>query len=207
MRQQAGRAFARFATNQVVRRPGLWRVFRGPIRTMFDALAPVWDDQRDPEAFAPVQAALERISPPRRVLDLGTGTGSVALEVARRFPDAEVIGADLAPRMIAEARRKVPPELQDRVRFAEADAERLPYPDEWFDLVTLGNMLPFFEELDRVVAPGGSVVFAWSAGPETPIYVPSEVLIRELGRHGYADFSEIAAGKGTAFVARKGVTE
>jgi ubiquinone/menaquinone biosynthesis C-methylase UbiE len=177
------------------------------MRTMFDALAPVWDSQRDPEAFAPVQTALERVSPPRRALDLGTGTGSVALEVARRFRDAEVIGADLAPRMIAEARGKLPSELQGRVRFEEADAERLPYPDEWFDLVTLGNMLPFFDELNRVVAPGGSIVFAWSSGPETPIYVPSEVLSRELARRGYSDFSEIAAGKGTAFVARKGVTE
>jgi SAM-dependent methyltransferase len=201
--ERLGRAFARFATNQIVRRPALWPLFRGRMRTMFDAMAPVWDSRRDPEAFAPVQSALERVEPPRRALDLGTGTGSVAFEVARRFPGAEVVGADLAPRMINEARRKVSPDLEGRVRFDEADAEALPYPDEWFDLVTLGNMLPFFDELDRVVVPGGSVVFAWSAGSETPIYVPPDVLGRELGRRGYADFSEIAAGKGTAFVARK----
>ena len=90
--------------------------------------------------------------------------------------------------MLIEARRKTPPELADRVRFDEADAERLPYADEWFDLVTLANMIPFFDELDRVVAPGGWVVFGWSVGPETPIYVPPEVLSRELetpGLHGF----------------------
>jgi SAM-dependent methyltransferase len=199
-----GQRFARFVTDQVVERPRLWKLFRGPMRRMFDRIAPVWDQNRSPEAFAPVEAALERVDTPRRALDLGTGTGSVAFEVASRFPEAEVVGADLAPAMLVEARRKMPPELEGRVRFDEADAERLPYPDEWFDLVTLGNMIPFFDELDRVVAPGGSVVFAWSGGAETPIYVAPDVLRRELERRGYSDFSEIAAGRGTGLVARKG---
>jgi demethylmenaquinone methyltransferase/2-methoxy-6-polyprenyl-1,4-benzoquinol methylase len=170
---------------------------------MFDRIAPAWDCNRDPEAFAPAEAALERVDAPRRALDLGTGTGTVAFIVGRRFPKAEVVGADLAPAMLAEARRKVSPELEGRVRFEEADAEALPYADEWFDLVTLANMIPFFDELDRVVAPGGWVVFAWSGGAGTPIYVASDVLRRELERRGYSDFAELAAGKGTAFVARK----
>ena len=134
------------------------------MRGMFDEIAPVWDCGRSPDAFAPVEAALERVSQPKRALDLGTGTGTVALMVAQRFPKAEVVGADLSPGMLIEARRKTPPELADRVRFDEADAERLPYGDEWFDLVTLANMIPFFDELDRVVAPGGWVVFGWSVG-------------------------------------------
>ena len=204
LRETLGRRFARVATNQVVSHPRLWRLFRGPMRRMFDRVAPTWDRGRSPDAFAPVESALERVSQPKRALDLGTGTGSVALVVAQRFPEAEVVGADLSPLMLSEARRKTPPELEGRVRFDEADAERLPYGDEWFDLVTLANMIPFFDELDRVVAPGGWIVFAWSVGPQTPIYVPPDVLGRELGARGYEDLSEIAAGKGTAFVARKG---
>ena len=204
--QTLGRRFARVATNQVVRHPRLWKLFRGSMRGMFDEIAPVWDEGRSPDAFAPVEAALERVSQPKRALDLGTGTGAVALMVAQRFPKAEVVGADLSPMMLVEARRKMLPELADRVRFDEADAERLPYADDWFDLVTLANMIPFFDELDRVVAPGGWVVFGWSVGSETPIYVPPEVLTRELEARGYTDLSEIAAGKGTAFIARKRAT-
>jgi ubiquinone/menaquinone biosynthesis C-methylase UbiE len=199
--QRAGRRFARFATDVVVRRPMLWRLFRGPLRAQFDRLAPVWDEMRDSQAFAPVEAALERLPvPPQRVLDLGTGTGSVARIVASRFPDANVIGADISERMIEQARRRTD---SPRVSYQVADAEHLPFEDGAFDLVTLGNMIPFFTELARIVAPGGHLLFAFSAGPETPIYVSSERVRDELGRRGFAEFAELSAGRGTALLAVK----
>ena len=150
------------------------------------------------------RVALDSIdTPPKRVLDLGTGTGRAAFILANRYPDAEVVGADLAPEMLADARKRTPPELAGRVRFEEADAEHLPYPDASFDLVSLANMIPFFDELARVTAPGGRVVFSFSAGPETPIYVPPELLRKELSKRGFTDFAEFAAGAGTALVARR----
>ena len=199
-----GRRFARFTTNQVVRRPFLWRLFRRLTRLQFARLAPVWDSMRSPFSLAPFEAALATVEPPpRRVLDLGTGTGAGALLVARRFPEAEVVGVDLAPAMVERARQNVPAELADRVRFEVGDAERIAYGDAAFELVTLANMIPFFDEIDRVLAPGGTILFAFSAGPETPIYVPPERLRDELGRRGYSNFAEFAAGNGTALVARK----
>jgi SAM-dependent methyltransferase len=89
------------------------------------------------------------------------------------------------------------------VRFEVADASRLPYESGAFDLVTLANMIPFFDELSRVLAPGGHALFAFSGGAGTPIYVPPERLRSELDRRGFAEFAEFDTGRGTALLARK----
>jgi SAM-dependent methyltransferase len=200
--EELGKRFARLATDAVVRRPVLWRLFRGPLRYQFERLASTWDARRSPgrvEAYETALAALSVL--PRRALDLGTGTGDGAFALARRFPEAEVVGVDLASAMVAEARRKAPPELAGRVRFEVADASRLPFPADDFDLVAMNNMIPFFDELARVLAPDGTVVVAYSGGPQTPIYVDPERLRRELERRGFAEFADFSAGAGTAFVA------
>ena len=204
MLEALGRKFARFTTNQVVRRPRLWPLFRWLTRRQFDRIAPVWDEMRSGDAFASLEVALDSLDfAPSRVLDLGTGTGRAAFLLARRYQEAEVVGVDLAPAMLAEARKLTPPELASRVRFEQADAERLSYPDASFDLVSLANMIPFFPELERVTASGGAVVFSFSGGADTPIYVPPEMLRKELSERGFSEFADFAAGNGTALVARK----
>ncbi len=200
-----GRRFARLATDAVVRRPWLWRLFRPLTRLQFDRMAPRWTAMRSADAFASLEAALDSLpQPPGRALDLGTGTGLAAFAVARHFPDAEVVGADLSEAMVAQAQADTPPELAGRVRFQAADAAQLPFEEGAFELVVLANMIPFFDELERVVSPGGHVVFMFSAGPETPIWVPPERLRKELESRGFSDFADFEAGVGTALLARKG---
>ena len=200
-----GRRFARLATDAVVRRPWLWRLFRPLTRLQFDRMAPRWTAMRSAEAFASLEAALDSLpQPPGRALDLGTGTGLAAFAVARHFPDAEVVGADLSEAMVAQAQADTPAELAGRVRFQAADAAQLPFEEGAFELVVLANMIPFFDELERVVSPGGHVVFMFSAGPETPIWVPPERLRKELESRGFSDFADFEAGVGTSLLARKG---
>jgi ubiquinone/menaquinone biosynthesis C-methylase UbiE len=199
-----GRRFARLATNAVLAKPQLWRLLRAPIRRQFQGLAHEWDTILGPDHLETYEAALGTLpAAPRRALDVGTGTGAGAFAIARRFPDAEVVGVDLAPGMVGEARRKTPSELAERVSFEVSDASKLPFPDASFDLVAHANMIPFFDEIARLVAPGGYVVFSFSGGPQTPIYVPPERLRRELAARSFTDFVELAGGRGTSLLARK----
>lgn len=203
-RRSLGQKFARLATNAALRSPLLWRVFRPLVRKQFNSIAGAWDELRSPGHLAAYEHALDSVDPaPARALDLGTGTGQGAFAIARRFPEAQVAGVDLAERMLAEARRKTPAELRDRITFEAGDASKLGYPDETFDLVAHANMIPFFDELDRVLARGGQTLFAFSGGAATPIYVTPERLRSELERRGFTEFADIKAGEGTALLARK----
>lgn len=201
----ASQRFVRLVTDVVVRWPALWPLFRGPIRVLFDRIAESWETMRSPEGLAPYEAALARVpGPVQAALDIGTGTGVGARAIAARFPDAEVVGVDVADAMLAEARSHLPSDLADRVTFRTGDAAKLPFADASFDLVAHANMIPFLDELARVLRPGGWTLFAFSSGPETPIYVSPKRLRRELERRGFADFAEIAAGRGTAVLAERG---
>jgi SAM-dependent methyltransferase len=202
--ESAGRRFARLTTQVVVSRPALWGVFRGLMRRQFDSLAQSWETRMGEVGLVPLEAALARVpDAPRKALDLGTGTGKAARAVAHRFPDVEVVGVDLSPEMIEQARRLLPDELAGRVSFAVADGAKLPFPDCAFDLVVLQNAFPFFSELGRVTAPGGRAVFAYSYGDETPIWVPPETLRAGLREVGFDEFEELSAGEGTALLAAR----
>ena len=111
---------------------------------------------------------------PRRVLDLATGSGDLALTIARELPEAEITGADFCPEMLETARRKG---LKNTV---VADALALPFPAASFDAVTvafgLRNMANWggaLNETARVLAPGGHFLvldFSLPCGRLRPIY-------------------------------------
>jgi len=189
---------ARRITNVVVRFPFLWPLLRGRMTKLFDDVAPRWDAMTSPERLVAFEAALEHVpGEPRAILDLGTGTGDGAIALAERWPEADVVGVDVSSEMLEEARRKAP-----QLRFEVGDASRLELPDDSFDLVAMNNVIPFFDELARVMRPGGHVVLAFSRGDETPIYVPPERLRRGLARAGFEVTADLSAGPGTAMVAR-----
>jgi ubiquinone/menaquinone biosynthesis C-methylase UbiE len=100
---------------------------------------------------------------PQQVLDVGCGTGYLLRLLARQWPQAsELAGIDPAPAMIAAAARAAG---DGRLRFSVGTAERLPYPDKFFDLVVSTTSFDHWSdqqaglrECARVLAPGGSLV-------------------------------------------------
>jgi malonyl-CoA O-methyltransferase len=107
---------------------------------------------------------------PKDILDAGCGTGYCTRLLSRRYRRARVTGLDLVWRMAAAARRKAG--WFSRVRFASADAERLPFAASAFDMVVSNFMLPWcdpalaFAEFLRVLRPDGLLVFT-TLGPDT----------------------------------------
>lgn len=201
------RVMGRALNNALVRAPWLWPVLRVPMRSFFERSAPGWDERTgagSPEHLAPLAAAALHVSPPpERVLDIGTGTGEGALLLAREFPRASVRGIDIAEEMIRSAQGKIGLDPEGRVAFRIADAASLPYQEDSFDLVAQLNMPPFFDEIARVLRPGGHVIVAASWGAATPFYTPQAVLERSFRRRGIEAVQAGEVQHGTYFVARR----
>jgi len=111
-----------------------------------------------------------------RALDVATGTGDLALELARRVgPGGEVIGTDFSRRMLELARSKAVAVPGERLRFEPANALELPYADDAFDAATVGfgarnfaSLERGLSEMTRVVKPGGRVVVLEITTPTRP---------------------------------------
>ena len=200
------RAIARTLSALIARAPFLWPVLKRPTQRFWDKAAPRWDTRvgSDPVGRAgPLAAAVDRVEPePRRILELGTGTGSGALMLVERFPEAEIWAADLSEEMIRQAEAKAPDEVRARLHFQAADAAALPYEDDSFDLVCQLNIPLYANEIARVLAPGGYVAIAHTLGPQTPYYTPDSVLRRRFERLGLEVLDGGQVGKGTYFLAR-----
>jgi demethylmenaquinone methyltransferase/2-methoxy-6-polyprenyl-1,4-benzoquinol methylase len=151
------------------------------VQAMFDRIARVYDRMN-----AVMTAGLDRrwrqraadlaaVSAGDRVLDVATGTGDLALELACRVaPGGEVVGADFSEAMLALARDKPIP-TGAAVRFEAANALDLPYEDDAFAAATVGFGARNFSDLPRgvaemarVVVPGGRVVVLEITTPTHP---------------------------------------
>jgi demethylmenaquinone methyltransferase / 2-methoxy-6-polyprenyl-1,4-benzoquinol methylase len=117
-------------------------------------------------------ADLAALEPGGRALDVATGTGDLALELAARVaPGGEVVGVDFSEKMLELARAKAGP----RVRFQSGNALALDFPDDVFDAATVGFGARNFSDLERglsemarVVRPGGRVVVLEITTPRRP---------------------------------------
>ncbi len=173
----------------------------------FDSAAAGWDERTgagSPDHLAPLAAGVLNVRPePERILDIGCGTGTGTLFLAREYPRARIRGIDLSEAMVAKATAKIGLDPEARVAFRVGDASKLPYPDDSFDLVAQINMPVFFSEIARVLRPGGSVLIAASLGDATPFTTSERDLKSGFSRHGIEPTGGGRAGAGTWFTATK----
>ncbi len=152
------------------------------VQAMFDRIAGFYDRMNTVmtaglhHAWRRRAADLASLPVGGRALDVATGTGDLAFELAGRVgPGGEVIATDFSPRMLEIAREKAAHRTETHVRFEQANALDLPYADGEFDAATVGFGARNFSDLPRglgemarVVRPGGRVVVLEITTPTKP---------------------------------------
>ena len=148
------------------------------VRAMFDRIAGVYDTMNSVmtagmhHRWRARAADLARVGPGDAALDVATGTGDLAIELAGRVaPGGRVVGSDFSDGMLDLARRKG----VEGVAWEWGNALELPYGDDSFDAATVGFGARNFSDLDRglremvrVVRPGGRVVVLEITTPQKP---------------------------------------
>jgi demethylmenaquinone methyltransferase/2-methoxy-6-polyprenyl-1,4-benzoquinol methylase len=120
------------------------------------------------------------LPPNARVLDLATGTGDLALMIARRHPDARVVGSDPSKRMLEVGIEKVKRlGLTGRVELQKGDAQALPFDDDSFDgcciafgIRNVPDRDAALGEMARVTKPGGRVAILELSEPHVGLLSP-----------------------------------
>jgi ubiquinone/menaquinone biosynthesis C-methylase UbiE len=141
---------------------------------------------------------LARVTPGQSVLDVGCGTGTLAIAAKRRAgPSGTVHGVDPSPEMIARARRKAAKAGLD-VTFTVGTAEALPFPDAHFDTVLNTLVMhhlpeevrpPFVRSIRRLLRRGGHALVVDYSRPASQ----GRSFLDLFHRHGHVDMAEIGA--------------
>ena len=154
------------------------------VREMFDNIAPKYDLLNHTLSMSIDRVWRRRVvgevrrAKPGRILDVATGTGDLAIAMARRLRDVQVLGVDLSEQMLAVARRKIEARgLDGRIVLDRGDAERLAVADASVDVATVafgvrnfGDLGAGLRELARTIKPGGKVVILEFSRPRNRVF-------------------------------------
>ena len=138
--------------------------------------------------YPPILAEI-RNKPFKTLLDAGCGTAPMVSLLSEEYPQAQFTGLDLTPEMIEQAKRKYIP----NARFVVGDCEAMPFEDESFDIVINSqsfhhypNPQVFFNEVARVLKPGGMLILRDNTGPKLAMWFVNhiELPLANLAGHG-----------------------
>lgn len=163
----------RVVTREAAFDPASWTADRkAEVATLFDGLAPEWHTRDTPGRELPLQDALDRGGPfaPGLCVEVGAGIGLATPLLEATF--GPVLAVELSTEMarLATAGMRV-----------IADGSVLPLAPGAAAVIVLQNMFLFPAEVDRVLAPGGALVWVNSRGEDTPIHLPAADVGRALG--------------------------
>jgi len=141
------------------------------VKQMFDNIAPTYDFLNHALSLNIDKVwrrkAIKSIATinPKRILDIATGTGDLAIAALKLHPDS-VVGVDISEGMIRVGKQKIIARgCQDIISLQTADSEDLPFEDNQFDAITVAFGVRNFEspkrglkEMQRVLKPGGRLV-------------------------------------------------
>jgi demethylmenaquinone methyltransferase/2-methoxy-6-polyprenyl-1,4-benzoquinol methylase len=119
-----------------------------------------------------------KIRPGQSVLDVCCGTGQITKELAKKTgPSGQVVGIDLAANMLKIAQQRLLRDSNSHIRLIQADAAKIPYPDNSFHCVVIGYGLrntvhprQTLTEMVRVVKPGGRIIALELSQPVLPVF-------------------------------------
>ena len=141
-----------------------------------------------------------------RILDVGTGFGMLAMTLAYKYPDVEIIGLDVSEQMTEAGRTLVESRgLSQRISFENADAKDMPFPADYFDtVISYGSLHHWvgpegmFNEINRVRKPGGMIYIADLRRDQPRILVWLLYLLIRI-RAGKQQASEMVASVNSAY--------
>lgn len=156
------------------------------VEAMFDNIAPAYDFMNRAmtlgidKLWRRRAVAMVAATHPADILDVATGTGDLAIQLARRCRQARVTGVDLSEGMLEVGRRKVADAgLAGRVSLSQADCLALPFADASFDAVTVAygvrnfeNLAQGYREMFRVLRPGGMLCVVELSTPVNALVRP-----------------------------------
>jgi len=121
------------------------------IESTFDSVAKSYDNNR--HFILSARAVVEKIdaNEVKHILDLSTGTGHIAIELAKKFPDAQIHGVDISTQMLNIAKAKSSKAGITNISYYCQDVEKLEFEGVSFDIITCGYGLFFYPNMDGVL--------------------------------------------------------
>lgn len=149
------------------------------VATMFDTISSNYDELNRVITFGidvkwrKKVVKIVKESQPKKILDIATGTGDLAIMMGKSIPECEIIGLDISSGMLEIGKEKIKAQnLTNSIKMVLGDSENIPFEDNYFDAITVSYGVRNFEDLNqglkeilRVLKPGGTFVVLETSVP------------------------------------------